>query len=223
MKNGRAMKGHRRVATPVGISLGRNQGFSGGWDVSCICGWQGGNFPNRTLSLASYRKHIDYQIDQCLIRCKRCGEEKPLSQMRRDYRYICLKCDMKRSHEWQDGHPHETARSKRNHHLLKKFGISLVESEKILNNQGGVCAICHQLISDARGYSPHVDHDHISGMVRGILCFSCNVGLGVFKDDPKLLLSAIRYLNSVKRGKHYEMPFGNPTLGDPDFNFSQKN
>jgi hypothetical protein len=54
--------------------------------------------------------------------------------------------------------------------------------------QGGVRAICGA--PDAE----HVDHDHASGWVRGILCFDCNGGLGQFRDSPEYLANAITYL-----------------------------
>lgn len=41
----------------------------------------------------------------------------------------------------------------------------------------------------------HIDHDHRTGKVRGILCQACNLGLGKFRDDPALIKSAIRYLS----------------------------
>jgi hypothetical protein len=198
MKNGRAMKGHRRAIIAIDPSPIAKRPPRGGWDVSCICGWQGGNWKNSSLVRVAYRKHIDYQIDQCLIRCKRCGIEKPISQMRPDYRYVCLSCFSKLGDEWQQKHPIATARHKRNHHLLKKFGITLEEAEQILFKQGNLCAICKDPIEDKRGFYPHVDHDHLTGRIRGILCFRCNAGLGAFKDDPRRLLAAIQYLSQEK-------------------------
>jgi hypothetical protein len=50
--------------------------------------------------------------------------------------------------------------------------------------QGGLCAICHA------APAAHVDHDHETGAVPALLCFSCNGGLGQFKDDPYLLHAA---------------------------------
>lgn len=62
-------------------------------------------------------------------------------------------------------------------------------------SQGGVCAICRQP-EGREGRSLSVDHDHDSGVVRGLLCDSCNVGLGRFRDDPELVRSALEYLSS---------------------------
>lgn len=55
--------------------------------------------------------------------------------------------------------------------------------------QGGLCAVCR--IAPAA----HVDHDHATGRVRGLLCFNCNGGLGQFRDDVKVMQRAIRYLS----------------------------
>ena len=58
----------------------------------------------------------------------------------------------------------------------------------MVEEQGGACAICQVRPAE------HVDHDHETGAVRGILCFTCNVGLGNFGDEPERLLLAHRYL-----------------------------
>jgi len=66
--------------------------------------------------------------------------------------------------------------------------------EEILSSQGGVCALC-------KGNSARwcLDHDHDNGMVRGVLCYSCNVGLGQFGDDADRLMAAVDYLDLWSR------------------------
>ena len=59
----------------------------------------------------------------------------------------------------------------------------------MLDQQGGVCAICNM-----EHESYHVDHDHVTGRIRGILCFKCNNALGLFQDDPDRLQAALGYL-----------------------------
>lgn len=75
--------------------------------------------------------------------------------------------------------------------LKLKYGISLDEYNALFLKQGGVCKICGK-------YQQHenlaVDHNHKTGKVRGLLCSSCNKGLGYFKDNPIILKEAIKYL-----------------------------
>jgi hypothetical protein len=77
--------------------------------------------------------------------------------------------------------------------LIRKYGISLSEYKALLKNQNGRCAIC-ETRECATGNRMAVDHDHVTGAVRGILCKACNTGIGGLRDDPKLLLKAINYL-----------------------------
>lgn len=76
--------------------------------------------------------------------------------------------------------------------LRKLYDLSPAEVEERLVAQNHGCAICGQTI--ARGGSMHIDHCHRTLAVRGLLCGHCNRGLGCFKDDPKLLAAAIKYL-----------------------------
>jgi hypothetical protein len=80
---------------------------------------------------------------------------------------------------------------RRDRHLRRVFGISLVEYEEMLTKQGRVCAICKGP-SGSRYY--HVDHDHSTNAIRGLLCGQCNRGLGFFYDSPRLLIAARDYL-----------------------------
>ena len=74
-------------------------------------------------------------------------------------------------------------------YLLKhRYGITAREFEAMVRSQGGVCAICGAPDPN------HVDHSHATGAVRGILCFSCNRGLGKVNDEIEVLRAMIAYL-----------------------------
>jgi hypothetical protein len=77
----------------------------------------------------------------------------------------------------------------RHYHLKRRYGITGDDADAMLDAQGGLCAVCRERPAD------HVDHDHLTGRVRGLLCFNCNGGLGQFHDDPELLSAAIDYLD----------------------------
>lgn len=76
---------------------------------------------------------------------------------------------------------------------LRKYGITSDEYNELFESQQGRCAICggHQTEFKKR---LHVDHDHDTGQVRGLLCGTCNTGLGMFRDNIDLLDKAIKYL-----------------------------
>lgn len=73
--------------------------------------------------------------------------------------------------------------------LKRRYGLTQADYDTMLAEQGGVCWIC------GTGGKLHVDHDHDTGKVRGLLCPDCNVGLGYFKDSPVALRRAAAYLN----------------------------
>lgn len=72
--------------------------------------------------------------------------------------------------------------------IRNRYGIGVADVERTLEARDGVCLICEK-----RG-PEHVDHDHETGKVRGILCFNCNQGLGNFRDDVRSLIRAVGYL-----------------------------
>jgi len=76
----------------------------------------------------------------------------------------------------------------RTYHLTRRYGITAAEADHMLRNQDGVCAICRVAPAE------HVDHDHATGVVRALLCFNCNGGLGQFRDDPHVLRAAAEYV-----------------------------
>lgn len=77
----------------------------------------------------------------------------------------------------------------------RTYGLSADEVDAMLDAQGGGCAICGAV--PKRLASLHVDHDHDTGVVRGILCLGCNQGLGKFRHDPAIMQRAIAYLVDI--------------------------
>jgi hypothetical protein len=73
-----------------------------------------------------------------------------------------------------------------------RHGVSQAEFDALLNSQGGACAICRKTNWNGRG--PNIDHDHVTGNIRGILCHNCNVALGHIGDDPKIARAMGDYL-----------------------------
>ena len=75
----------------------------------------------------------------------------------------------------------------REYHLRARYGITTAEVDLMIAAQGGTCAVCP-------GKPEHVDHDHKTDKVRGILCFNCNQALGNVRDNPEVLRELARCL-----------------------------
>jgi hypothetical protein len=89
---------------------------------------------------------------------------------------------------------HEENKDKRkNDKLFSRYNLTLEAYKTMFDDQNGCCAICrkHQ-VEVVKTLC--VDHDHITGKVRALLCDDCNKGLGQFKDNPELLEVAAKYL-----------------------------
>lgn len=83
----------------------------------------------------------------------------------------------------------------RNGKLKRLYGISVAEYDALFAKQGGVCAICRKR---SKGRLC-VDHCHLTGTVRGLLCSACNIALGSLKDDQASLAAALAYLGALPR------------------------
>ena len=170
-------------------------------------------------SEASYARRIRENDDRAVrsIRevpeghryCPDCGLIKPLTEFprnRRDstgYAAYCESCrnadrpggprrrgrqGRARGRQANDRSPHRL----REHALPRRYeGGERIEFDELLAAQEGRCAIC------GAADPQHLDRDHRTGWVRGILCFNCYGGLGQFRDSPELLAGAITYLKGT--------------------------
>ncbi len=94
----------------------------------------------------------------------------------------------------------ENKEYKRNHELKRLYGLSIDQYDAMVTEQKGLCAICHRPPSGPRPNDKvlHVDHDHVTGKVRGLLCGIHNRALGGFQDNLNYLLSAGEYLTKAR-------------------------
>jgi hypothetical protein len=94
---------------------------------------------------------------------------------------VCINCSKNRSFLY-----HKST------YRYMKYGITKEDFDKMILSQNNNCAICNkELILEI-----HIDHDHSTNKVRGILCGKCNKGLGQFDDNVEFLTNAIKYLKN---------------------------
>lgn len=117
--------------------------------------------------------------------CK-CG--KHFKHMRKRKMYCSVKCANKfnPSRPWND--------KQRNYKYLINYGISLDDYNELFNLQDGKCKICEMHQSKLKR-NLHVDHNHETGEVRGLLCQPCNHAIGLLKENPKIIKAALEYVS----------------------------
>lgn len=126
--------------------------------------------------------------DGAIIRrsdCKPCNSARAKAYRKKNPGRAAVACRL-----WRKNNPEKHLQYERK----RKYGITLAQYEAMLIAQHRRCASCGDPFNDAKNTQPHVDHCHATKKVRGVLCYHCNVGIGLFKDSPMRLLLAIRYL-----------------------------
>lgn len=93
--------------------------------------------------------------------------------------------------QWRKNNPEAALLNDRRVNLMRNYGMTIEDFDALLEAQGGRCAICGTDTPNGRNW--HVDHNHDTGKVRGILCSSCNLGIG-FLSTPERLAQATQYL-----------------------------
>lgn len=130
-------------------------------------------------------------------------------------RYLEIKC-FSRSSRTRDGlragckeccnkkHKDITSESRRKYGLKKLYGMTPEDYEEILNQQNRVCFLCFEeetRVTSNGTTKLSVDHNHITGKVRGLLCHRCNVALGFVQENPDLIKRMISYLERKGDGR----------------------
>lgn len=93
--------------------------------------------------------------------------------------------------EWHAANP-----GKKHEYNLRKYGLTPRDYQTLVERQAGKCAICRTADPGSGASRWHVDHDHATGKVRGLLCAGCNTGIGKLRDDPQILDRAAAYLRA---------------------------
>ena len=106
----------------------------------------------------------------------------------RDWRRGHRKEDRAAAARWAKNHPEQNAETQRRGRYRRKYGITVERYEALLAEQNGLCAICNSPAKNGRRLS--VDHDHETNEVRGLLCVSCNTGVGYFERPISLAIQA---------------------------------
>lgn len=137
-------------------------------------------------------------------RCRKCEQVKPLADFYATTRPYaqgrsswCKRCTLDYKRDFAQLPEQVVARkARRRSRTVAGYGLTLDDFDTLLAAQGGLCAVCRQDPRTGRWREPHVDHDHSTGKVRGILCHPCNTALGLAGEDPARLRALAAYLDA---------------------------
>lgn len=111
----------------------------------------------------------------------------------------CKQCVADRGRDYYQKNKYTVKAYVRDKQLYARYGITEAEYQTMLKEQDNVCYICKKPEKSGNVTNLSVDHCHITGAVRRLLCRRCNGGLGSFDDSPELLRKAAYYLENVQK------------------------
>lgn len=138
--------------------------------------------------------------------CNKCFQTKSINKfslrdkIKKIYRNECKAClCLLRKKQPSYGKWHKNNKQKlkeymRKYDLKRHWNMEETTYLELLNKQNNQCLICKTTEFTGKGKKAHIDHDHKTGKIRGLLCNLCNIGLGAFKDNINFLQNAIEYL-----------------------------
>jgi hypothetical protein len=137
--------------------------------------------------------------------CAKCKIEYPLENFHKDsrknssVRSYCTSCTTAYHREYmrkfRKEKPEKAKQSERKRCLKYRYGISIEGYEKLLKEQKGGCAICNKF---PNGRRLSIDHNHETGVIRGLLCDRCNTALGLLREDINIVKNLEGYLLASK-------------------------
>lgn len=187
------------ISTPVSVSCPDHGQYMAKPRTLLECG-TGCMACAKQARLAPRQQRMQEMLDSGLKKCAKCGKTKPHSEFAKTKDKAsglvshCKECvRVKNKKLWAEG-------SVRDAVYRRKYGISLHQYQSLLQAQNGACKICGT--NDPKGHGSKngrffVDHCHATGVVRGLLCHHCNIGIGAFADDLARLQKAIEYLSQA--------------------------
>lgn len=119
--------------------------------------------------------------------CKR-GHDKSLYKELPSGIFVCLGCKRENGAKYRSQNQRKINFTSR----VKRYNLDEAAFTDMYNAQKGKCAICK---TDISVDGSRIDHNHDTGEVRGLLCVSCNTGIGLLKDSVSVLKSAIKYID----------------------------
>lgn len=138
-------------------------------------------------------------------RCKSCSNTykrehaktnaSKLNEYGRLWRSTNKKKSSEYSKKWRSKNPEKVKEQDRRHHLRTEYGLTPDQYDEMVSNQGGRCLVCLEIPMGKRGYSTlHVDHCHLTGRVRGLLCGRCNTALGSLRESEEITQNLVWYI-----------------------------
>ena len=135
-------------------------------------------------------------------KCTKCGEQKPLSDFHKNksttdgYCSLCKPCNKNHASTWNKHNPVKRGVIVQKNNYKKRYGLSVEQKQALIDGQDCKCAICKNELTNTHDVC--VDHNHVTGAIRGILCRKCNLGIGHLNDSIDILKSAQEYLEKYK-------------------------